>query len=127
MTEATTESQRPRRGLSVRSRITFAVAALTAMAMVLVGALLQALSVASMYRDESGDLSQEFQEFRKLQSEGYDPETGEPFTPRTLLERFLQRNVPDDDEITANANPSSSGATKFALEEMTCSVNLAAG
>ncbi|WP_223398222.1 sensor histidine kinase [Nocardioides rotundus] len=100
MTEATTESQRPRRGLSVRSRITFAVAALTAMAMVLVGALLQALSVASMYRDESGDLSQEFQEFRKLQSEGYDPETGEPFTPRTLLERFLQRNVPDDDEIT---------------------------
>lgn len=55
-TEGTTESRGSlrRRGISVRSRITVAIASLTALAMLLVGLLLQALGTASMQRDEVG-------------------------------------------------------------------------
>ncbi len=45
----------------------------------------------------SEQISQEIAEFRELR---IDPETGDPFVDvGNLLEVFLTRNVPDDDEL----------------------------
>lgn len=45
-------------------------------------------------------VEQEVSEFRTLQREGVDPETGKRFNNvNRLLEVFLTRNVPDDDEM----------------------------
>ena len=45
-------------------------------------------------------VDQELQEFGTLQEGGVDPTTGEPFASvEAMLELFLQRNIPDDDEV----------------------------
>lgn len=101
MTEATTDPtvSRSRRSFSVRTRITATIATLTALAMVLVGILLYTLGVRAMHDDAAHAISQEFEEFRRLHEEGVDPDTNRTFTIPGVLERFLQRNVPDDDEL----------------------------
>ena len=50
--------------------------------------------------DITAKIDQETAELAALQREGIDPETGEGFTSVTrLLDTFLVRNVPDDDEM----------------------------
>ncbi len=45
-------------------------------------------------------IEQELDEFAKLDTEGIDPETGQPFSDvRSLLRTFLVRNVPDENEV----------------------------
>lgn len=45
-------------------------------------------------------VEQELDEFAKLDAEGIDPGTGDPFTDvGSLLETFLVRNVPDENEV----------------------------
>jgi two-component system OmpR family sensor kinase len=85
-------------GLSVRTRITAAVALLTALALAAAGLSVWALESARIERSMNGQIEQEVAEFRNLQN-GTDPATGKPFTSvEALIRLFLQRNVPDDDE-----------------------------
>lgn len=45
-------------------------------------------------------VDQELEEFATLQRDGVDPTTGEPFASvEAMLTLFLQRNIPDDDEV----------------------------
>lgn len=96
--------EKPRRGLisqvSVRTRITVVIALLTAAAMTGAGLLVYALESARIERAVNEQIDQEIAEFRTFAAEGRDPTTGEPFGDvGTLLELFLTRNVPDDDEM----------------------------
>jgi len=45
------------------------------------------------------EVEQELDEFTRLEEEGIDPGTGRPFDVPSLLLTFLERNVPDDDEL----------------------------
>ena len=85
--------------LSVRTRLTTVIALLTTLAMSGAGILVWTLESARVERQTNQQIDQEVAEFRQLQG-GNDPDTAEPFTSvRRLLEIFLTRNVPDDDEI----------------------------
>ena len=98
-TAATTE--RPRSGrlsqVSVRTRITALIALLTAVAMAGAGLLVYALESSRIERSVTSQINQEIAEFRELRR---DPNTGRPFDDvERVLEVFLTRNVPDDDEM----------------------------
>lgn len=97
-TAGTTDGVRRRVArVSVRTRITVVIAVLTAAAMAGAGVLVYALESARIERSVSEQISQEIAEFRELR---IDPETGDPFVDvGNLLEVFLTRNVPDDDEL----------------------------
>lgn len=96
---STTSRTRTGPRFSVRQRLTAAVALLTAAALVAVGATLFVLESRRLDRAIDDSLAQEVGELRRLQAEGIDPETGEPFTdPDRLITFFLSRNVPDADE-----------------------------
>lgn len=83
--------------VSVRTRITVVIAVLTAAAMSGAGLLVYALESARIERQVTSQISQEIEEFRNLRR---DPSTGERFDDvRRVLEVFLTRNVPDDDEL----------------------------
>jgi two-component system OmpR family sensor kinase len=83
--------------VSVRTRITAVIAVLTAVAMAGAGLLVYALESARIERQVNEQISQEIAEFRALRT---DPNTGEPFDDvGRLLNVFLTRNVPDDDEM----------------------------
>jgi len=84
-----------RPSFSVRTRITATVATLTALAMLLVGVLVHVLGVKAMHDRASDAVAQEFEEFRRLQREEIDPATGGPLSLPDVLQRFLERNVPD--------------------------------
>lgn len=103
MSEAATAPVEVRRtGLSVRTRLTLALALLSALALTLAGALVYALESSRIHDRMVEQADQEFAEFDKLQRTGVDPRTGEPFADLTALMRvFLQRNVPSDDEVLA--------------------------
>lgn len=89
---------RPAR-FSVRQRLTAAVALLTAAALVGVGSTLFVLESQRIDRGIDATLGQEVGELRRLQAEGVDPETGQPFEdPDRLIAFFLSRNVPDSEE-----------------------------
>lgn len=92
---------RPRRpGVSVRTRITAAVALLVLLALVVAGVIIYTLEWARVQSSATAQADQEIAEFTKLQAEGVDPTTAEPFTSaKDLLYVFLQRNVPTEDEI----------------------------
>ena len=63
------------------------------------GLLVYALESARIERAVNEQIDQEIAEFRELQR-GVDPDTGEPVRRRRrLLNVFLTRNVPDDDEM----------------------------
>ncbi|WP_309649777.1 ATP-binding protein [Nocardioides sp.] len=99
-----TTTERGRQGgsfarISVRTRITAVIALLSTAAMAGAGILVYTLESARIERQTSEQIDQEIAEFRRLQG-GDDPETGEAFTDvGRLLDLFLRRNVPDDDEI----------------------------
>lgn len=86
--------------LSVRQRLTLTIAFLTSLALVTVGLTLYAVEAQRIDRDIDRSLSQEIGEFRTFQADGVDPRTGDRFTsPSRLLEVFLERNLPDENEV----------------------------
>lgn len=95
-------TDRPRRfsQVSVRTRITVVIALLTATAMAGAGLLVYALESARIEQAVNEQIDQEIAEFRTFAAEGRNPTNGEPFGDvGTLLDLFLTRNVPDDDEM----------------------------
>src|SRR3712207_1311620 len=83
--------------VSVRTRITVVIAVLTAVAMTGAGLLVHALESARIERAVNEQIQQEIGEFRRLT---IDPATGAAFDDvGRLLNVFLTRNVPDDDEM----------------------------
>lgn len=101
-----TMTTEPRRtalsGLTVRTRIAVSVAVLTGLALAGAGLVVYALESARIERGVSEQVQQELAEFATLRDEGIDPDARpvRGFTDvRTLVEVFLLRNVPDDDEL----------------------------
>ncbi len=90
----------PRSGFSVRTRITVAVALLVGLTLAGAGALVYAIELRQLDADAYAEADQELQEFRQLQARGIDPDTSERFASvDALLDTFLERNVPDTDEV----------------------------
>jgi signal transduction histidine kinase len=91
---------RPQRsGVSVRTRITLAVALLVAVALTGSGAIVYLIEHDRNREQAADEVDQEVEEFRTLQENGIDPHTGEPFDGVVpLLETFLERNVPSGSE-----------------------------
>jgi signal transduction histidine kinase len=104
---------------SVRTRITVAVALLVGLALAGAGLVVYALESAHIEQSVAEQVEQELAEFAALRT-GDDPETGEQFTDVTrLIELFLLRNVPDDDELLLgywNGQPQKLSATRHARE-----------
>lgn len=87
----TTDRARP--GLSVRTRITAAVALLVSIALAGAGVIVFWVESRAIVEDTQREVEQELDEFVALQRSG-------DFTSiPDLLEGFLERNVPDDDEL----------------------------
>jgi len=83
--------------VSVRTRIVAVIALLTSAAMAGAGMLVYALESSRIERLVTSKIVQETEEFRRLKT---DPNTGEPFVDvESVLDVFLTRNVPDDDEM----------------------------
>ncbi len=83
--------------VSVRTRIVAVIALLTAAAMAGAGVLVHTLESARIERLVTSQIIQETAEFRELKT---DPDTGKPFDDvESVLDVFLTRNVPDDDEM----------------------------
>src|SRR5680860_1014172 len=95
----TTEPRSARAGMSVRTRITVAVAVLSGLALSGAGLVVYVVESAHIEQEVSDQIYQELAEFEGLQG-GVDPTTGEDFNNvERLIKLFLQRNVPDDDEL----------------------------
>lgn len=91
---------RPAGGFSVRQRLTAAVATLSAAALLVVGGTLYVVESRGIEARVDAGLGQEIEELRRLQDEGIDPETGEPFAgPDRLVDFFLSRNLPAPEEM----------------------------
>ncbi len=76
------------------------MATLTAATLVIAGVLVYAIELQRLEEQTLAAVDQELQEFDRIQSEGIDPTTGEPFADvAAMLELFFQRNIPDDDEL----------------------------
>lgn len=89
----TTTEGLARRGLSVRTRITAAVALLVTVALAGAGVIVHWIESRSIVSDTQREVEQELDEFVALQA------TGDFASIPDLLEGFLVRNVPDDDEL----------------------------
>jgi len=103
MTSVTTTeppaAPRPTR-LTVRARVTLTAALLSALALGGAGVLVYTLESARIERGVTAQIDQEVAELRTFQQSAVDPENGRPIDDADrLLEVFLQRNVPDDDEL----------------------------
>lgn len=86
--------------LSVQQRLTLAVAFLTTLALVIVGATLYVVESARIDRTIESQMSKSVSEFQELQASGKDPDTLKPFTSADrLLTVFLERNLPDPEEM----------------------------
>jgi two-component system, OmpR family, sensor kinase len=96
---AGTQGARPRRsGVSVRVRIATSVALLVALTLAGAGLLVYVIEYDRLDDNTIAEVDQEFGEFERL-ARGEDPATSDPWAGvRPLLETFLERNVPDDDE-----------------------------
>lgn len=100
----TTEGSPPARearlaGVSVRTRLTAAVALLTGLALGAAGVLVYTLESARLEGDVRAQIDQEIAEFDQLR-QGQDPETARASAlPQTLIRLFLRRNVPGSDEV----------------------------
>lgn len=99
-TEPSPRARRPRlAGLSVRARLTTAVALLSGLALSAAGLLVFTLESARLDSVVHAQVDQELAEFDQLRR-GLDPETARALeTPETLIRLFLRRNVPNDDEM----------------------------
>jgi len=91
---------RPKRsGVSVRTRITLAVALLVMLALTGSGAIVYLIEHDRNREQAMDEVDQEVEEFITLQENGIDPHTGEPFDGVVpLLETFLERNVASPSE-----------------------------
>lgn len=86
--------------LSVRQRITAAVALLTTLALVCVGVTVYLVEDGRITAAVDSALHHQIQEFRALVAEGVDPQTQQRFaSPDRVLELFLQRNYAAPNEI----------------------------
>jgi two-component system OmpR family sensor kinase len=96
-----TRDARPRRsGVSVRVRITAAVAALVAIALTGAGAIVYAVEGQRIEDQIVAEVDQELAEFARLQQGGGGAGTRASFAGvGDMLDTFLARNVPDDNEI----------------------------
>ncbi len=103
-------------GLSVRSRITLAVALLTGLALAGAGFVVYTLETDRIEQTVLQQIDQELDEFEALEG-GVDPDTGRPFTSVIrLIDLFLMRNVPDDDELLVgfwNGEPQISSENRY--------------
>jgi two-component system OmpR family sensor kinase len=89
-------------GFTVRTRIAISVAVLVGLALAGAGLLVYALEAARIERAVGDQVDQELAEFATLRNEGVDPDatSKRDFDDlRGLIEVFLQRNVPDGDEL----------------------------
>lgn len=86
--------------LTVRARITIVVSLLTALALVLAGVSAYVVEMQRLDREVTASMEQELLEFKTLQREGDDPQTGKPFTSISrLMETFMSRNIPAANEM----------------------------
>lgn len=84
--------------LTVRQRLTLAVAAAVTSSLVVVGLTLYAIESRRIDRSIDAGLTQELGEFRALQTEP-DPSTRKPFaSAERVMTVFLERNLPDEHE-----------------------------
>jgi signal transduction histidine kinase len=84
----------------VRVRITATVAVLVGLTLAGAGLVVYLIETQRLEAQSIDEVDQELDEFNRLTEDGNDPETGEPFASvRDLLELFMLRNVPDDDEL----------------------------
>lgn len=99
--------------MSVRTRLTTAVALLSGLALSAAGLLVFTLESARLENAVYAQVDQELAEFGQLRR-GRDPETARAFdSPETLIRLFLRRNVPNDDEMLVgwwNGRPQVSSA-----------------
>ncbi|THV16149.1 HAMP domain-containing histidine kinase [Nocardioides caeni] len=95
MTMTTESAQRhpPRSGFSVRTRIAAAVALLVTAALAGAGAIVHLVESQKILDSVQREVEQELDEFVRLE------ESGDFTSIPALLEGFLLRNVPDDDEL----------------------------
>jgi two-component system, OmpR family, sensor kinase len=93
------DDARPRRsGVSVPVRVVTSVALLVALILAGAELVLYAVEHDRLDDDTVAEVDQELGELERL-ARGEDPATSEPWVGvRPLLETFLQRTVPDDDE-----------------------------
>ena len=117
--------------LSVRQRLTVAVAFLTTLALVSVGVTLYVVELQRIDRAVESSLTQEIGEFQSLRATNEDPDTLKPFTSvDRLLTAFLQRNPPDPEEINwsfpISGRPTFVGESDSALQQSAAFVNLVA-
>ncbi len=99
---ATEPAPRAFAGLTVRTRIAVSVAVLVGLALAGAGLVVYALESARIERGVGNQVEQELAEFATLRDEGIDPDARpvRGFNDiRNLIEVFLLRNVPDDDEL----------------------------
>jgi len=96
----TTDAARSRRTVSVRVRITATVALLVLAGLVVAGVVVATIESRRLDQQIAAEVDQEFAEFTKLQQDGVNPATGEPFdSPQAMVRQFLESNVPDDNEL----------------------------
>ncbi|HET6563168.1 MAG TPA: ATP-binding protein [Marmoricola sp.] len=88
-------------GLSVRTRITAAVAILVALALGATGVLVYTLGADRVESQTVPDaIEQKMAELQRFQAKGVDPRTGRPFTAiEPLVREFLQRSVASPSEL----------------------------
>ena len=115
--------------LSVRQRLTVAVAFLTTLALVSVGVTLYVVELQRIDRAVESSLTQEIGEFQSLRSKNRDPDTLKPFASvDRLLTVFLQRNPPAAEEINwsfpISGRPTFVGESDSALQQSAAFVNL---
>lgn len=84
----------------MRVRITAAVAALVLLALGAAGSIVYVIESQRLEQQTADAVDQELDEFGVLTADGTDPDTSEPFASLgALLTLFMERNVPDDDEL----------------------------
>ena len=89
-----------RTSVSVRVRITATVALLVLAGLVVAGAVVWTIESRRLDQQVTAEIDQEFAEFGKLQDQGVNPATDQPFeSPQAMVRQFLESNVPDDDEL----------------------------
>ncbi|WP_395694969.1 sensor histidine kinase [Nocardioides sp.] len=116
-----------RASVSVRTRITATVALLLLAGLVLAGAVVWSIESARLDRQLASDTAREFAQLRKLQRGGVDPATGEPFPDTGSMVRvYLQRTVPDDDELLVGWWDGAARVQSPAWDEISASPELAA-
>jgi two-component system, OmpR family, sensor kinase len=84
----------------VRVRITATVALLVTLALAGAGLIVYAIESDRVEEQTLGEIDQELSELDRLQENGLNPDTREPFqSVEAMLMLFLARNVPNDDEL----------------------------